>query len=117
MLKNTGRENNHGSEGEGLYNAVKLQCQMYPSYLTHTHDTKLKQGYMTPMPIPTKPMDTIALDVFHYPSTSHDGEKYDWIAPCVCRLSGHLTAIPIPKHPHEDKDQGLTGKGAADLLM
>ena len=29
---------------------------------------------MTPMPIPMEPMDSIALDVFHYPSTSHDGE-------------------------------------------
>ena len=28
------------------------------------------------MPIPMEPMDSIALDVFHYPSTSHDREEY-----------------------------------------
>ena len=41
------------------------------------HHTKRKQGYLTPMPIPMELMDSIALDVFHYPSTSHDGEVYD----------------------------------------
>ena len=38
---------------------------------------------MTPMPIPMEPMDVIALDVFHYPSTSHDGEEYDPMLQCV----------------------------------
>ena len=68
------KEINHGVEGEGLYKAVELQCQTCPSCAIHTHDTKRKQGYMTPMPIPMEPMDSIALDVFHYPSTSHDRE-------------------------------------------
>ena len=36
---------------------------------------------------------------------------------CVCRLSGYLIAIPIPKPPHEDKDEGPTGKRAAHLVM
>ena len=71
---------------------------------------------MTPMPIPMEPMDSIALDVFHYPSTSHDGEVYDRMLLCVCRLSGYLIAIPIPKPGHEDKDEGLTGKRAAYLV-
>ena len=56
---------NHGVEGEGLYKAVELQCQTCPSCAIHTHDTKRKQGYMTPMPIPMEPMDSIALYVFH----------------------------------------------------
>ena len=60
------KEINHGVEGEGLYKAVELQCQTCPSCAIHTHDTKRKQGYMTPMPIPMEPMDSIALDVFHY---------------------------------------------------
>ena len=68
------------------------------------------------MPIPMEPMDSIALDVCHYPSTSHDGEVYDQMLLCVCRLSGYLIAIPIPKPRHEDKDEGLTGKRAAHLV-
>ena len=111
------KEINHGVEGEGLYKAVELQCQTCPSCAIHTHDTKRKQGYMTPMPIPMEPMDSIALDVFHYPSTSHDGEVYDRMLLCVCRLSGYLIAIPIPKPRHGDKDEGLTGRRAAHLVM
>ena len=65
------KEINHGVEGEGLYKAVELQCQTCPSCAIHTHDTKRKQGYMTPMPIPR----------------------------------------------HEDKDEGLTGRRAAHLVM
>ena len=96
---------------------MELQCQTCPSCAIHTHDTKRKQGYMTPMPIPMEPMDSIALDVFHYPSTSHDGEVYDRMLLCVCRLSGYLIAIPSPKPRHEDKDEGLTGRRAAHLVM
>ena len=51
---------------------------------------------MTPMPIPMEPMDSIPLDVFRYSSTSHDGEVYDQLLLCVCRLSGYLIVIPIP---------------------
>ena len=69
------------------------------------------------MPIPMDPMDSIALDVFHYPSTPHDAEEYDRMLLCVCRLSSYLIGIPIPKPRHEDKDEGLTGKRAADLVM
>ena len=36
---------------------------------------------------------------------------------CVCRLFGYLIAVPIPKPRHEDKDEGLTGKRAAHLVM
>ena len=72
---------------------------------------------MTPMPIPMEPMDSIALDVFHYPSTSHDGEKYDQMLLCDWRLSGYLIAIRIPKPRHEDEDEGLTRKRAASLVM
>ena len=36
---------------------------------------------------------------------------------CVCRLSCYLIAIPIPKPRHENKDEGLTGKRAAHLVM
>ena len=111
------KEVNHGVEGEGLYKAVELPCQICPSCAIHTHDTKRKQGCMTPMPIPVEPMDSIALDMFHYPSNSHDGEVYDQMLLCVCRLSGYLIAIPLPKSRHEDKDEGLTGKRAADLAM
>ena len=75
------KQNTHGLEREGWYNAVELQSQTCPSCAIHTHDTKRKQGYMTPMPIPMDPMDSIALDVFHYPSTSHDGEVYDRMLP------------------------------------
>ena len=70
---------------------------------------------MTPMPIPMEPMDSIALDVFHYPSTAHDGEVYDRMLLCVWRLSGYLIAIHKPRH--EDEDGGLTGKRAAHLLI
>ena len=104
------KEINHGVEGEGLYKAVELQCQMCPSCAIHTHDTKLKQGYMTPMPIHMEPLDSIALDMFHYPFTFHDGEVYDRMLLCVCRLSGYLIAIPTPKPRHIDKDEGLTRK-------
>ena len=110
------KEINHAVEVEGLYKAVELQCQTCPSCAFHTHDTKRKQGYMTPMPIPMEPMDCIALDVFHYPSTSHDGEVYDRMLLCVCRLFGYLIANPIPKPRHEDKDGGLTGKRATHLM-
>ena len=110
------KEINHGVEGEGLYKAVELQCETCPPCAIHTHDTKRKQGYMTPMPIPLEPMDSIALDVFHYPSTSHDGEVYDRML-LVCRLSGYLMAIPICKPRQEDKDEGLTRKRAAHLVM
>ena len=72
---------------------------------------------MNPMPIRIEPMDSIALDVFQYPSTSHDGEVYDRMLLCVCRLSGYLIAIPIPKPRHEDKNEGLAGKRAAHLMM
>ena len=68
----------------------------------HGHDTKHKQGYMTPLPIPMESMDSIARDVFHYSSNSHDGEVYDQMLLCVCRLSGCLIAIPIPNPRHED---------------
>ena len=88
-----------------------------PFSAIHTHDTKRKQGYMTPMPIPMEPMDSIALDVFHHPSTCHDGEMYDRMLLCVCRLSSYLIAIPIPKRRHEDKDEGPTGRRAAYLVM
>ena len=110
------KEINHGVEGEGLYKAVELQCQTCSSCAIHTHDTKRKQGYRTPMPIPLEPMESIALDVFHYLSASHDGEVYDRMLLCVCRLSGYLIAIPIPKPRNEAKDEGLTGKRAAHLL-
>ena len=66
------KEINHGVEGEGLYKAVELQCQTCHSCAIHTHDTKRKQGFMTPMPIPMERMDSIALDMIQYPSTSHD---------------------------------------------
>ena len=36
---------------------------------------------------------------------------------CVCRLSGYLIVIPIPKPCHEDKGEGLTGKRAAHLVV
>ena len=111
------KEINHGVEGEGLYKAVKLQCQMCTSCAIHTHVTKRKQGYMTPMPIPMEPMESIALDVFHYPSTSHAGEVYDRLLLCVPRLSGYLIEFPLPKPGHENKDEGLTGKRAARLVI
>ena len=111
------KEIDHGVEGEGLYKAVELQCQTCPSCAIHTHDTKRKQGYMTPMPIPMEPMDSIALDVFHYPPTSHDGEVYHRLILCVCQLSGYLIAIPIPKPHNEDKDGGLTRKRAVHFVM
>ena len=111
------KEINHGVEGEGLYKAVELQYQTCPSCAIHTHDTKRKQGYMTPMPIPMEPMDPIALDVFHYPSTSHDGQVYNRMLLCVCRLSGYLIAIPIPRPRHADKAEGLTGKRTAHLVI
>ena len=104
-------------EGEGLYKAVKLQCQTCSSCAIHTHDTKRNQGYMIPMTIPMEPMDSLALDVFHYPSTSHDGEVCDRVLLYVCRLSSYLNVIPIPKLRHEDKDERLTRKGAAHLVM
>ena len=104
-------------EGEGLYKAVELQCQMCASCAIHMHDSKRKQGYMTPMPIPMEPMDSIGLDVFHYPSTSHDGEVYDQIVLCVCWLSGYLIALRSSKLRHEDKDEGPTGKRAAHSVM
>ena len=107
---------NHDVECEGLYKAVELQCETCPSSAIHTHDTKRKQGYMTPMPMPMEPMDSIALDVFHHPSTSHDGELYDRMLLCACR-SSYLIAITLPKHRHEDKDEGLTGKRSAHLIM
>ena len=107
------KEINHAVEGEGLYKAVELQCQTCPSCAIHTHDAKSKQEFMTPMPIPMEPMDSIALDVFRYPSTSHDGEVFDRMLLCVCRLSRYLISIPIPKPHHEDKDEGLTGRRAA----
>ena len=69
------------------------------------------------MPIPMEPMDSIALDVFHYHSTSHDGEVYERLLLCVCRPSGYLIGIPIPKPRHEDKDEGLTRKRAAHLVL
>ena len=50
------KEINHGVEGEGLYKTVELQCQTCPSCIIHMHDTKCKQGYMTPMTIPMEPM-------------------------------------------------------------
>ena len=104
-------------EGERLYTAMELQCQMCPSCAIHTHDTKRKQGYMTLMPMRMEPMDSIALDVFYYPSAYHDGEEYDRMLLCLCRLSGKLILIPIPKPRHKDKDEGLTGKRAADWVM
>ena len=64
------KEMNHCREGEGLHRAVELQCQTCPSCAIHTHDTKRKQGSMTPIPIPMEPMDSIAIDVIQYPSTS-----------------------------------------------
>ena len=94
-------EMNHGLEGVEFYKAVGLQCQTGPSCAIHTHDTKRKQGYLAPMPIPMEPMDCIALDVFHYPSTSHDGEEYDRMLLCVCRPSGYLISILILK-PHDE---------------
>ena len=36
---------------------------------------------------------------------------------CACRLFGYLIGIPIPKPCHEDKDEGLTTKRAAHLVM
>ena len=104
------KEITHGVEGEGLYKAVELQCQTCSSCAIHTHDTKRKQGYTTPMPIHMDPMYSKALDVFHYPSISDHGEVYDRMLLCVCWLAGYLIAIPIPKPRHEDKDEGLTGK-------
>ena len=83
---------------------------MCPSCAIHTHDTKRKDGYMTPMPIPIEPMDPIALDVFHYLSVSYDGEEYDRMLLCVCQLSGYIVVIPIPTPRHEDKNEGVTGK-------
>ena len=111
------KEINHGVEGEGLYKAVELQCQPRPSCAIYKHDTKRKQGYMTPMPIPMELMDSIGPDVLQYPSTSHDGEEYDGILLCVCRLSGYLTAIPIRKPCNEDQDEGPTGKRATHLVI
>ena len=81
------KEIDHGVEGEGLYKAMDLQCQTCPSCAIHTQDTMCKQGYMTPMPLPMERRDSIALDVHHYCSTSHDGEMYDRMLLCVCRLS------------------------------
>ena len=36
---------------------------------------------------------------------------------CVCWPSGYLIAIPIPKPRHHNKDEGITGKRAAHLVM
>ena len=111
------KEINHGAEVRGLCKAVEMQCQTCSPCAIHTNDTKRKQGYMTPMPIPMEPMDSIVLDVFPHPSTSHYREVYDRMLVCVCRLSGYLNAIPIPKPRHEDEDEGLTGKRAAHVVM
>ena len=64
------------------------------------------------MPIPMEPMDSIALDVFHYPGASHDGEEYDCMLLCVCWPSGYLIVICNPKARHERKDEGVAGKRA-----
>ena len=107
----------HRVEGEGLYKAVELQCQMCPSRAIHTHNTSRKQGYKTPMPIPMEPMDSITIEEFQYSSTSHDGEEYDRMLLFVCWLSGHVIAILIAKPRPEDKHEGLTGKRADFLVM
>ena len=39
----------------------------------HMQDVRRKMGYMSLMPML---MDSIKLDVFHYPSTFHNGEGY-----------------------------------------
>ena len=65
--------------------------------------------------MPMEPMESKALDVFHYSSTFHDREHYDSMLLCVCRLSGYLIAIPIPKPRHYDKGEGLTSKEVAHL--
>ena len=57
------RETNQCEEPEGLYKAVELQCEMCPSRAIPTHDTKRKQGFMTPMPIPMEPKDSMVPDV------------------------------------------------------
>ena len=97
---------NHGLEGVEFYKALELQRQTGPSCAIRTHDTKRKQGYLTPMPIPMETMDFIALDVFHYPSTSHDGEEYDRMLLCVRQPSGYLISIPILKPRHEKSLKG-----------
>ena len=104
-------------EGEGLYEAVELQCQTSPSCANQKHDTKRKQGYMTPMFIPMEPLDFIMLGVYHYPSTSHDGEEDDRILLSVCRLFSYLIAISIPKPRHREKDELLTLKRGLRLIM
>ena len=94
-----------------------MQCQTCPSCAIHTQNSKRKQAYMTYVHIPMEPMDSIALDVFHYPPCTHDGEVSDRMLLCVCRSSGYLIAIHTPKSRHEDKDELLTGKRTAHLVM
>ena len=36
---------------------------------------------------------------------------------CVCQLSGYLVASLIPEPKKSEKDEGLTGKRAAHLVM
>ena len=116
-VANHWKEIKHGVEAEGLYHAVELQCQTCYSCAIQGHDTERKQGYMTPMPPPMEPVYSMALDVFHYPSTCHDGEERDQMLLCVCRLAGYLMAIPINKACQKEEDEGLTGRGAAHSIM
>ena len=59
------KEITHGVEGEGLYKAVGVQCQTCPSCDIHTHHTKRREGYMTPVPIPLEPTNSIVLNVYN----------------------------------------------------
>ena len=68
------------------------------------------QGPMESVPVPSKIMESVALDVFYMPKTMVDGNQFDVMVVCVDRHSGWLVAIP-------SRIEGLTAAKVAKAML
>ena len=81
----------------GLYNAIKqvkkgcLVCQPC------NPDDRNVKGEAQWTPIPDKPMESVAMDVWSMPEMHIGKEIFDFVVLCVDWHSGYIVAVPTRK--------------------
>ena len=68
------------------------------------------QGPLEPTPIPSKIMDSVAIDMFSMPATTVEGVMYNGMEVCVDRHSGWIVAVPV-------RMEGLSASAVAKAML
>ena len=95
------------AEIEKIATAVRARCVICQAC---DHPNWNTRNAITPTPVPSHVMTSVALDVFSLPRVEWQGNTFDSLLLCVDRLSGWIIAKPTTK-------LGLTAEKAAHLVM